>query len=74
MCRFRDTNMGAPNCEFYSGGEGGRYGALRLANPGAAERLHRARAVWQQRSDIEAVDEDHLILILGSGGGARLPA
>jgi hypothetical protein len=71
---FPDTNMGAPNWEFYPEGKADVTVLFDLRIPGAAERLHRARAVWQQRSDIEAVDEDHLILILGSGGGARLPA
>jgi hypothetical protein len=26
--------------------------------------LHKQRAVWQERSDIEALDEDHLVLII----------
>ncbi len=32
--------------------------------PGAAERLHRERAKWQERSDLEALDEAHLALIV----------
>ena len=43
---------------------------LRL--PGAAERLHRERAVWQEQSDIEALDKDHFVLIVQAGGAQRL--
>ncbi len=43
---------------------------LRL--PGAAERLHRERAVWQEESDIEALDKDHFVLIVQAGGARRL--
>jgi hypothetical protein len=32
--------------------------------PGAAERLHRERARWQERSDIEALDEAHFVLVV----------
>ncbi len=32
--------------------------------PGIAERLHRERAVWQERSDIEALDQNHFVLIV----------
>ena len=38
---------------------------LRL--PGAAEELHRARAVWQGDSDIEILGEDHFALIVRPG-------
>jgi hypothetical protein len=51
-----------------------RYWTNDLRIPGAAERLHRARALCQERSDIEALDEDHLILILRSSEGTRLAA
>jgi hypothetical protein len=42
-----------------------------LRIPGAAEELHHARAVWQQDSDIETLDEDHFVLVLRPGGAAR---
>jgi hypothetical protein len=45
-----------------------------LQEPGAAEDLHYARAVWQRDSDIEALDEDHFILILRPGGVQELAA
>ena len=36
--------------------------------PGAAESLHGQRAAWQDRSDIEALDKDHFVLIVRTGG------
>ena len=45
---------------------------LRL--PGTADRLHRERAAWQKRSDIEAVDENHFVLIVRPGGVQELAA
>jgi hypothetical protein len=38
-----------------------------LRIPDAAEELHHARAAWQEDSDIEALDEDHFILIVRPG-------
>ena len=35
--------------------------------PGMAGRLHCERSYWQERSDIEALDEDHFVLILRLG-------
>jgi hypothetical protein len=37
----------------------------------AVEKLHHLRAVWQQDSDIEALDEDHFALMLRPGAAAR---
>jgi hypothetical protein len=37
----------------------------------AVEKLHHLRAVWQQDSDIEALDEDHFALMLWPGAAAR---
>jgi hypothetical protein len=45
-----------------------------LRIPSAVERLHRERAAWQEQSDIEALDEDHFILIVRPGGAQRLAA
>jgi hypothetical protein len=45
-----------------------------LSNPEEVEALHRARAVWQEDSDILALDEDHFILIVRPGGVSRLAA
>jgi hypothetical protein len=69
-----DMNMGAPDCALYPEGRADVTVLFDLRIPGAAERLHRERAVWQERSNIEALDEDHLVLILGSGEGTRLAA
>ena len=30
--------------------------------------LHRERAIWQERSEIEALDEDHFILVISAPG------
>ena len=43
---------------------------LRL--PGTADRLDRERAAWQAQNDIEALDEDHLVLLMRPGGARRL--
>ena len=44
---------------------------LRL--PGTADRLDRERAAWQAQSDIEALDENHFVLLVRPGGARRLP-
>jgi hypothetical protein len=36
--------------------------------PGVAASLHRDRAAWGERSDIEALDEDHYVLLVRPGG------
>lgn len=43
---------------------------LRLS--GTAERLHHERASWQAQSDIEALDENHFVLLVRPGGAQRL--
>ena len=43
---------------------------LRL--PGTADRLDRERAAWQAQSDIEALDENHFVLLVWPGGARRL--
>jgi hypothetical protein len=35
--------------------------------PHIAERLHHERAAWQERGDIEALDENHFVLIVHAG-------
>jgi hypothetical protein len=45
-----------------------------LRDARAAEELHHARAVWQGQSDIEALDEDHFVLLVRTGGVRRLAA
>ncbi len=42
--------------------------------PGATERLHRERVAWQEQSNIEAIDDDHFVLIVYPGGAERLAA
>jgi hypothetical protein len=44
-----------------------------LQYPGTAESLHREREAWQQeQADIEALDENHFVLIVRPGGAWRL--
>jgi hypothetical protein len=43
-----------------------------LRIPGVAERLHRERAAWQEQSTVEALDEQHFVLIIRPGGARRL--
>jgi hypothetical protein len=45
-----------------------------LREPEAVEQLHRGRAIWQGDSDIEALDEDHFILVIRPGAARRLAA
>jgi hypothetical protein len=44
---------------------------LRL--PGTADRLERECAAWQAQSDIEALDENHFVLLVRPGGARSLP-
>jgi hypothetical protein len=64
---FPAANMGAPNCEFYPQSKVDVRVLFDLRIPGAAQGLHRERALWQERSDIEAVDEDHFALTVRPG-------
>jgi hypothetical protein len=41
---------------------------------GASEQVHRLRAAWQTDSDLEALDSDHMAVILFPGVGRRLAA
>ena len=41
---------------------------------GTADRLHSERAAWGEYGDIEALDQDHYVLIIRPGGARRLEA
>jgi hypothetical protein len=43
-----------------------------LGDPEAREALQRQRAAWGECSEIEAIDGDHVILIVRPGGAQRL--
>ena len=45
-----------------------------LRDPKSCEALHRARAAWQERSHLEALDEDHFALIVRPGGALERAA
>lgn len=36
--------------------------------PGVAERLHSERAAYRERGEIEALDDNHYILLIRPGG------
>ena len=38
-----------------------------LRYPEACQLLHEQRAAWQEHSDIEALDEDHFVLVIQLG-------
>ena len=40
--------------------------------PGTAERLHSERAAWGEHGGIEALDGNHFVLVVRSGGTRRL--
>ena len=42
-----------------------------LRDPAAVERLHRERAGWQADSDIEALDEEHFVLLVYASEARR---
>jgi hypothetical protein len=63
--------MVAPRCEFYPEVETEVRILFDLRIPGSAERIHRERALWQERSDIEALDEDHFILVIRPGAAVQ---
>ena len=66
--------MTAPQSEFYPRERIETWVLLDLRDAGAVEELHHARAVWQGQSDIEALDEDHFVLVVRTGGVRRLVA
>jgi hypothetical protein len=42
-----------------------------LRAPQSAGSLHRERAIWQERSEIEARDADHFILVIQPATGSE---
>ena len=43
-----------------------------LLLPGTTDRLARERVAWQAQSDIEALDKNHIVLLVWPGGAWRL--
>jgi len=43
-----------------------------LQAPGSARDLHRERAIWQERSEIVALDEDRFILVVRPATGLEV--
>lgn len=42
--------------------------------PGAADQFHQERAAWQECGDVEALDENHIVLVVHPGGARELRA
>jgi len=45
-----------------------------LSHPDGPAELHRQRAAWAEYTDIEALDEDHFVLIIRPGWAAEAAA
>ena len=66
--------MVVPDCEFYPEGEAEVRILFDLRIAGSVERMHRERVVWQEQSDIEALDMDHFTLIIRPSAAVRRAA
>jgi hypothetical protein len=66
--------MVAPDCEFYPEGETEVRMLFDLRIAGSVDLINRERAVWQEQSDIEALDMDHFILIIRPSVAVRRAA
>ena len=64
--------MYAPQEQSYPNEQQSMWILFDLRIPGVAERLHRERAAWQERSEIESLDKNHFVLIINAGGVRRL--
>jgi hypothetical protein len=56
--------MLVPKCEFCPEGETEVRILFDLRIPGSVERMHHGRTVWQEQSDVEALDMHHFIVII----------
>ena len=65
--------MIAPN-QSYHEGKIKTFVVFNVRIPGAAERLQSERAAWGECEDIEALDQNHYVLIVRPGGAQRLAA
>lgn len=66
--------MYAPQEESYPNEQQSMWVLFDLRISGVARRLHRERAAWQERSEIEVLDKDHFILVMYPGGAEGLAA
>jgi hypothetical protein len=66
--------MSVPRCEFFAERETEVKILFDLRIPGSTERIHRERAAWQEHSEIEALDSDHIVLIIRTCWCMRLAA
>jgi hypothetical protein len=67
-------NVVALRSEFYPERETEVRILFDLRIPGSAERIHRERGLWQERSDIEALDIDHFILVIRPDAAVQVAA
>ena len=42
-----------------------------IRKSGAADRVHRKRATWQEQCEIEAIDKDHFLLLMYAESARR---
>jgi hypothetical protein len=65
--RRKDLKMGAPLNELYLNNAKAIRVLYDLRDPDACKHLHEQRAIWQERSDIKVLDEDHFVLVVWPG-------
>jgi hypothetical protein len=66
--------LDAPIEQFYSNTTEGTLAIYDVRVPGATERLHRERGAWGEYGDIEALDQNHYVLIVRPGGAREMAA
>lgn len=59
--------MDTPREKSYRSAEASTLAVFDVRVPGIAERLHRERAAWAEYADIEALDQNHYVLIVRPG-------
>jgi hypothetical protein len=71
----KDPTVTAPPLRLYSVGHPEYLVVMfDLREPGGPAELHRQRAAWAEYTDIEALDEDHFVLIVRPGWVSKAAA
>ena len=70
----RDPRMTAPPHPLYLSHPECLLIAFDLRERGTTAALHRQRSAWAEYSDIEALDEDHFVLIIRPGWASEAAA
>jgi hypothetical protein len=66
--------MVAPDCEFYPKDETEVRMLFDLRIAGSVDLIHRERTVWQEQSDIRALNMEHVILVIRPSVAVRRSA